>query len=131
MADPRTIQHGVSPMFTARWSPRAMSGEPLTEKEILRVFEAAKWAPSAYNAQPWKFVYARRGTPSWEKLLGLLVPFNQAWCSKVYVYTLQSTYFSKGICTLCNNFPQPIRAQRNTKPHALIRCWCSLDVSCA
>ena len=41
--------------------------------------EAARWAPSANNSQPWRFVYARRGTPDWDRFLALLLPFNQTW----------------------------------------------------
>ena len=43
------------------------------------LFEAARWAPSAFNGQPWLFLYARRDTPEWERFLDLLIPFNQGW----------------------------------------------------
>lgn len=69
----------VHDMFVQRWSPRAMRPEPLTREELLPLFEAARWAPSSYNNQPWRFLYALRGTPSWETYLGLLVPNNRAW----------------------------------------------------
>jgi hypothetical protein len=49
---------------------------------LLALFEAARWAPSAYNAQPWRFLYARRNSAHWETFLGLLLPFNQAWASR-------------------------------------------------
>ena len=45
----------------------------------MTMLEAARWAPSAFNAQPWRFIYARRETPPWDKLLSLLIPFNQGW----------------------------------------------------
>lgn len=75
----RTSEHDVDPLFLERWSPRAFDGQPLTEAEILKILEAAHWAPSAFNAQPWRFVYALKGTPEFDKLLGLLVEFNQSW----------------------------------------------------
>ncbi|TPE53851.1 nitroreductase family protein [Amaricoccus solimangrovi] len=75
----RTSEHDVDPLFLDRWSPRAYDGQPLTEAELLRILEAAHWAPSAYNFQPWRFVYALKGTPEFDKLLGLLVEFNQSW----------------------------------------------------
>ena len=57
-----------------------MSGEPLSEGEILTLFEAARWAPSTYNEQEWRFLYARRETPQWQSIFDLLVEGNQAWC---------------------------------------------------
>ena len=45
----------------------------------MTIFEAARWAPSAFNAQPWRFLYAHRGDAHWERFLGLLIPFNQSW----------------------------------------------------
>ena len=76
---PRTSDHEIAPIFLERWSPRAYSGEAIPEEELMRIFEAARWAPSSYNSQPWRFVYARRDTPYWDRLFDLLVPHNQSW----------------------------------------------------
>ena len=65
-------------MFIGRWSPRAFTGEPLTLADVRSLVEAARWAPSSYNAQPWRFVYALKGTPAWDKLFSLLVPFKDS-----------------------------------------------------
>jgi nitroreductase len=70
---------GVDKLFFERWSPRAMSGEQISEVELKSLFEAARWAPSSYNEQPWRFIYARKGTAHWNRLFNLLVPFNQDW----------------------------------------------------
>jgi nitroreductase len=78
--DHRTAQHDIEPLFLRRWSPRAMSGKPLESEEILRLFEAARWAPSTYNEQEWRFLYARRDGPHWSTFFDLLVEGNQAWC---------------------------------------------------
>ncbi|RMF54446.1 nitroreductase [Candidatus Woesearchaeota archaeon] len=67
-------------IFLKRWSPRAMSGEEISDEELMILFEAAKWAPSTYNAQPWRFLYAKRGSEDWEKFLDLLVEPNRVWC---------------------------------------------------
>jgi len=75
----RTSNYPVSDLILNRWSPRAMSGEPITDDELMTLFEAARWAPSSYNNQPWRFVYAKRDTKHWNTLLGLLVEMNQAW----------------------------------------------------
>jgi nitroreductase len=77
----RIPDFAIDPLFVARWSPRAFDGSDLTKTELLTLLEAARWAPSAYNAQPWRFIYALRGDESWQALLGALVPFNQSWAS--------------------------------------------------
>ena len=78
--DYRQADHPVGKLFVKRWSPRAMSGEPFSESEILTLFEAGRWAPSTYNEQEWRFLYARRDTPQWSTFFDLLVEGNQAWC---------------------------------------------------
>jgi len=75
----RNTDHAIDEVFARRWSPRAFDGGELSEAALLRLFEAARWAPSAFNAQPWRFVYALRGGPDWERFLDLLIPFNRSW----------------------------------------------------
>lgn len=69
----------ISPLFYTRWSPRAMSGKSMSKKELLPLFEAARWAPSSFNNQPWRFVVA---TSKKDKkiFLDFLVDFNRQWC---------------------------------------------------
>lgn len=78
----RTAEHDIDPLFLQRWSPRAFDGTPVTEEDTLTLFEAARWAPSSYNSQPWRFLYARRDTPGWPKFLDLLNPFNRSWAER-------------------------------------------------
>ena len=75
----RTPEHPVDKIFLNRWSPRALTSD-ITDAELMTLFEAAKWAPSSYNNQPWRFLYAKHGTALWETFLGLLGEFNQSWC---------------------------------------------------
>jgi nitroreductase len=75
----RRSDYPIDPLFLDRWSPRAMSGEEITETELLTLFEAARWAPSSYNGQPWRILYARRDTGHWTLFFNLLVEFNQTW----------------------------------------------------
>jgi nitroreductase len=75
----RKATRPVADLFVDRWSPRAMSGEEIEEADLLTLFEAARWAPSSYNNQPWRILYARRGTEHWQTFFGLLVEGNQAW----------------------------------------------------
>src|SRR5215475_14236470 len=78
--DFRKAHHSIESLFIQRWSPRSMSGEPITEKEMLTLFEAARWAPSTYNEQEWRFLYAHRETPQWSAFFDLLAERNQHWC---------------------------------------------------
>jgi len=75
----RKVEYDISKIFPDRWSPRAMSGEDITKEELMGLFEAARWAPSAYNNQSWRFVYAFKGTVNWKLFFDLLVPQNQVW----------------------------------------------------
>lgn len=77
--NPRVADHPIEPIFLERWSPRAFTGEGISERTLRTMFEAARWAPSSYNSQPWRFIYARRDNAHWDKLLGLLNEFNQSW----------------------------------------------------
>ena len=78
-ANPRVADHAIAKIFLERWSPRAFTGETISESELRTMFEAARWAPSSYNSQPWRFLYARRDNTHWDKFLGLLNEFNRSW----------------------------------------------------
>jgi nitroreductase len=76
----RKANYDISPLLLNRWSPRSMTGEALDDEELYPLFEAARWAPSSYNGQLWKFIIARRQKPDqFEKFAALLVPGNLAW----------------------------------------------------
>jgi nitroreductase len=81
-AQPRTPGMAIDSVFHTRWSPRAFTGEELPLETLMGLFEAARWAPSALNAQPWRFLYARRGTPAFDRFLSALMPQNQLWASR-------------------------------------------------
>jgi len=76
----RPVEHGVDNLFVNRWSPRAMSGDSISQEELLTLFEAARWAPSSGNQQPWRMLYAHRDTPAWRLYFDLLNPGNKSWC---------------------------------------------------
>ena len=94
----RTGAFGVNERFVNRWSPRAMSGEEIDETTLLSLFEASRWAPSANNNQPWRFIYARRNTPSWEVFYNLLAEGNQIWAKNaaVLIVVISKTTFDSG-----------------------------------
>ncbi len=81
-ANSRDADHDIEPLFLERWSPRAFTEEEISEADLFSMFEAARWSPSSYNSQPWVFIYARRSSPHWNKLLGLLNEFNQSWAKR-------------------------------------------------
>ncbi len=81
----RKPEHAVHPLILNRWSPRSMTGEELPEKELMALFDAARWAPSSYNNQPWRFLYARRDTKAWPLFFNLMVEFNQSWTKNAAV----------------------------------------------
>ena len=72
----RRADHPIHSIFLERWSPRAFTGEEIGEKDLLALFEAARWAS---NMQPWRFIYARRGTEDFASLLETLDEGNQRW----------------------------------------------------
>jgi nitroreductase len=80
--DTRHADHPVDAQFTGRWSPRAFSDATVTEAELLSILEAARWAPSAMNLQPWRFAYGLRGEAAFDAIAEALVPFNRDWAAK-------------------------------------------------
>jgi nitroreductase len=78
----RKADHPIDPLFIDRWSPRALADEALDEAQLLTLFEAARWAPSSGNFQPWRFLYARRDSAHWNTFLDLLNPGNQSWAGR-------------------------------------------------
>ena len=80
-SSPRIPDHPIDPMFIDRWSPRAFLGDPLTQQEIDSLFEAARFAPSAFNEQPWVFAFAR--TPEDRaQFVSALSDRNKTWASR-------------------------------------------------
>lgn len=99
MTQPRTSIHAIHPLFINRWSPRAFTGEPIDQATLDSLFEAARWAPSANNSQPWRFIYARNDSAHWPLLLGLLNENNRLWASKastLIVLVSKTTHVRQG-----------------------------------
>ncbi|MFC1673554.1 nitroreductase family protein [Pseudomonadota bacterium] len=79
MFNPRTPDHPINALFIDRWSPRAFDAQDMPKDDLLSMLEAARWAPSAYNIQPWRFLYALRGDENWTRFVEILNPFNASW----------------------------------------------------
>ncbi len=73
--------HPVNDHIKARWSPRAFDSRSVEEEKIYSIMEAARWAPSAFNEQPWRFLVGRKGTSTYDLILSTLVEWNQQWAS--------------------------------------------------
>lgn len=86
----------VDERFVARWSPRAFTDEPVADEDLEALFEAARWAPSSYNEQPWRFAFARTEADR-ERFLDALLEANRAWARQapVLVFVLARTTFEE------------------------------------
>ncbi|MES3021630.1 MAG: nitroreductase family protein [Pseudomonadota bacterium] len=93
MATRRVPNFPVETLFLHRWSPRAFTAEPIPEAQLMTLLEAARWAPSCFNSQPWRFLYAMRDTPDWDRFVGLLTPDNQVWAknASALVFVVSNT----------------------------------------
>lgn len=97
MSPSRVLTRAVDPLFIERWSPRAFDGSSIPQQDLDTIFDAARWAPSAFNYQPWRFLYAHRDSADWRRFVDLLLPFNQSWVERasVLIYILSDTLISR------------------------------------
>ena len=105
--DVRKSEYPIDTVFLDRWSPRAMSGEALSDAELLTLFEAAHWAPSSGNSQPWRFLYARRDTEHWPLFFDLLNDGNKTWCHRaaaLLVFISRTTYEKSGRALVTHSY---------------------------
>jgi nitroreductase len=95
--------HPVHELIAKRWSPYAFADRSVAERDLRSLFEAARWAPSSYNEQPWSYIVATNAQPEdYQKILSCLVEANQEWAKAAPVLAL-------GVATL--------RFVRNGKPN--------------
>ncbi|NQX64688.1 nitroreductase family protein [Paenibacillus alba] len=83
----RQPDHEINPQFLTRWSPRSFTNQEVTEDVLLSLFEAARWAPSGSNLQPWRFIIARTDEQK-AKFHEFIMPANREWCEKAPVLAL-------------------------------------------
>ena len=87
MKKPAITSVGIHPVLAERWSPRSLDAQAtISTEDLTGLLEAARWAPSANNAQPWRFIIARRGEESFQKILNSLMGFNQSWSPNASAY---------------------------------------------
>jgi nitroreductase len=90
---------GVHEPIRNRWSPRAYADKDVSAAELKRLFEAARWAASSSNEQPWRFLVGHRGDETYKKIFDALVEFNQTWVKTAPVLVLSAakkTFTQKG-----------------------------------
>ena len=114
---------GLHPLLAERWSPRAYdTAHEIDEQELTAVLEAARWAPSAVNRQPWRFLVGRRGDATFKGVFDALLPGNQLWAGS-------SSALVVGLAATVDKDGQPLRhapyelglsvAQLTVQAHAL------------
>jgi len=106
-SEKRKAGYPIDSLFLDRWSPRAMSDKEIAEEELLTLFEAARWAPSSYNNQPWRILYARRNTIHWPLFFDLLVDFNKTWvkgAAALVVFISKTTFDHNGEPSVTHSF---------------------------
>jgi len=93
----RQTDTALHSLFLDRWSPRAYDKSVMPTEDLRTILDAGRWAPSSYNYQPWRFLYARRGDANWSRFLGLLVPGNQAWAqnTSVLLFIVSDKYMGR------------------------------------
>ena len=89
MDKPAITMHDINAYARKRWSPRSFADKAVDPKTLASLFEAARWAPSCFNAQPWAFIVATKDEPEgYEKLLSCLIEYNQGWARSAPVLAL-------------------------------------------
>lgn len=83
---------GVMPAFFHRWSPRSFADREVSPATLAKVFEAARWAASSYNEQPWRFFVGMRGSRTWQKIFEALGESNQTWAKAAPVLMVNAAH---------------------------------------
>lgn len=81
----RQTDTALDRLFLDRWSPRAFDCSAMPAEDLRTILDAGRWAPSSYNHQPWRFLYAVRDDANWARFLDLLLPGNQVWARNASV----------------------------------------------
>lgn len=96
--------HPIHELIAERWSPYAFADRPVADEDLRSLFEAARWAASSYNEQPWSYIVATKANPgAFERLLSCLVEGNQAWAMAAPVLAIGCTNLN----FTRNNKPNP------------------------
>lgn len=95
----RNPTYKINPIIINRWSPRSLLPQQIDDELLMSLFEAARWAPSSSNGQPWRFIYAKRDSEYWNSFLNLLAEGNRIWAKNAAVLVVvisKKTFDSNG-----------------------------------
>ncbi len=92
------VAHDIHPLIQQRWSPRAFDDRPISTDHLNSLFEAIRWSASSMNAQPWEFIYARKGDPAHERIVESLMDGNKPWAqhAPILLITMIRKHFDNG-----------------------------------
>src|SRR5689334_22158614 len=82
---PAPVSAPIHELISHRWSPRAFEDRAVEPQTLRSLFEAARWAPSSNNMQPWSFIVGAKNDDTYQRVLDCLVPGNQAWARNAHV----------------------------------------------
>ena len=123
----RKTEYPIQEIFTSRWSARAFSSEPVSDNELMSLFEAARWAQNSFNNQPWRFIYSRNGSESWPTFLDLLEPGNKIWAQNARVLMVvvsKKTFDYDGRPSITHTFDTGAAAQNMALQGASMEIVC-------
>ncbi len=121
---PADANHPIHDLIRNRWSPRAFAGTPVARTTLLTVLEAARWAASSNNGQPWAFIVAtKEDAAEHQRLVDCLMPGNQGWAINAPVYPLLATRQvwppACPFVTVLSGFPDLLGARRQALRHVV------------
>ncbi len=123
----RKTEYPVNELILNRWSARSFSQEPISQTELMTIFDAARWAQNSFNNQPWRFIYARNGTEPWQTFLNLLVAANKVWAQHARVLVLvlsKKTFDYDGRPSVTHSFDTGAAAQNMALQAASMNIVC-------
>jgi nitroreductase len=95
MEKPAKTDHPIHDLLSRRWSPRAFDSRLVEPEKLTSLLEAARWAPSSYNEQPWAFIVGTKDKPEdFAKVLQTFIEFNQGWAGKAPVVMLSIAHLT-------------------------------------
>ena len=96
MKNSRNQEFPIDSIFINRRSSRAIADQPVTHEELMSLFEAARWAPSSLNAQPWRFVYAQKNMAQWKDFFNLMDASNKVWAQQADTMVIVVAHLTSG-----------------------------------
>ncbi len=99
MENPANTNLPIHPIIKKRWSPRSFKDGKVDTQQLQRLMEAARWSPSSFNEQPWRFIIGSKGDKTWQMLYDIMVEFNQQWTknASVLILALGNTVSANGM----------------------------------